>query len=194
MLTEKRPSTKKYAVLLLSFIALLTLTLISSVYALQGINYVVDVTPEPVADSFEKAVVDYEVSESEGGVYTITNTGNVPIYIRVAVKSVWANENDLIHYTTPEMKVVVGSDAWYYTSIGFYYNKVPVQVGESATITVTHDDVQDPPPPSYALRLNLVIEAIQGDDGVAFEQAWGNVDTVPNAGAANDDTNWSKEY
>ncbi len=94
---------------------------------------------------------------------TVTNTGNVPANIRVAVVANWSNDTG-IHYTQPMLNYT--STDWTPQDDILYYNSV-VSVGGSATLNFTSSGDQ---PDGYTLQIQALAEAIQEN---AAADAWG---------------------
>ena len=96
----------------------------------------------------------------------VTNTGNVPANIRVAVVANWSNYTG-IHYTQPQ--VVIGRDAgWTYNSAdGFYYYNTTVGANQTVTLPI---NVTGTAPDGYTLQIQALAEAIQEN---AAADAWG---------------------
>lgn len=111
------------------------------------------------ASYFTVGRVTCSVTPGENGTYTITNTGNVEAYIRVAVVA-----------NTVENDVIVGNGDVNVTSSGctkhtdgFYYSNGLVEVGGSVSLTVmAGSDVQ----------VTVLAEALQPN---AAQDAWGYV-------------------
>lgn len=94
---------------------------------------------------------------------TVTNTGNVPACVRVAVVANWVND-DGIHYTQPTLTCT--SDDWTKNDGIYYYNSV-VPVDGYVTLSFTSDDTA---PDGYTLQIQALAEAIQEN---AAAEAWG---------------------
>lgn len=98
----------------------------------------------------------------------VTNTENVPAYVRVAVVANWVSDTDpnAIHYTQPQ--VGVGSDAgWTYNSVdGFYYYNASVGANQAVTLPIY---VTGTAPDGYKVQIQALAEAIQSN---AAADAW----------------------
>ena len=100
---------------------------------------------------------------------TVTNTGNVPANIRVAVVANWVSDTDpnAIHYTQP----LVGTDAtgnWTpNTSDGFYYYNG--EVSSLGSVTFALDPSIAGTLAGYHLQIQALAEAIQAN---AAADAW----------------------
>ena len=100
---------------------------------------------------------------SDNSSVTVTNSGNVPAYVRVAVVANWVNDTG-IHYTQPTL--TYNSNGWTQKGDIHYCNSV-VPVGGQVTLTFTSDGSA---PSGYHLQIQALAEAIQTN---AVSDAWG---------------------
>ena len=165
-------SARISAVVLPIIFILLCATVLSSVYATNSIRYTNDRTQEPVADSFEAAVVTCEVVKGNDGAYTVTNTGNVAVYLRVLIAANWVNADGSVHYRKPVIAVET-DETWLIADDGYVYYKIPLEPEEYVTLTVAHNDNTDPCPVNTVLDINFIAEVIQSKPSGAIQDAWG---------------------
>ena len=118
--------------------------------------------------------VECTVKDNGNNTYTITNTGTVDAYIRVAVDAEWSTDTEdtvVVYFEEPNFSVALSTDeAKDYSLIekdGFYYITDVVAVNEEVSITVTTNDSNE----GYKFSANVVAEAIQGQTAAA-EDAW----------------------
>ena len=123
--------------------------------------------------------VSCTVTNKGNNIYTITNTGTVDAYIRVAVDAEWSNDgsndgsNDVVvYFEEPNYSVALSDGSTNNTLIKqgeFYYLKDVVAAGGEVTIKVTPVKETNG---DYKFVANVVAEAIQGQTAAA-EYAWG---------------------
>ncbi len=164
-------SIRANAVLLPVLFVVLCAMVLSSVYAFNSIRYTNDRIYEPVTDSFEAAIVSCNVVKGDDGVYTVTNTGNVSVYLRIKVVSNWVNSNGSLHYIKPVVNVELNED-WFVAENGYQYYKYSLGIGEAVSLTVAHDENTDPGPVNTTLDINFIAEVIQSKPSDAVEDAW----------------------
>ena len=128
------------------------------------IAYLIDVT-ETVEDTFIPANVVCSVSES-GGLYTVTNEGNIPVYIRVAVIVNATDSTDPSKLTWDSnfsYLIAPNADKWQLYE-GYYYYKGKLAVRDFVDlIQYTKSGTQ----------IQILAEAIQATPDEAAKTAWG---------------------
>lgn len=149
-------------------------------YTLSAIDANVTVTDEVTSSNVKQNV-------------EVTNTGNVPIYVRAAIIGNWADENGAFinEVWNPEVHGTFVKDAgnnWVYNNNdGYYYYKYQVPVGEDTigklftSYTVkTYDAIKtaeptvNPDVKNGHLEMRIIVQAIQaskliGADGSTFK-------------------------
>lgn len=98
---------------------------------------------------------------------TVSNTGNVPAYIRLAVIANWVSDTNpnAIHYTQPQVSTSNGAE-WTLNN-GFYYYNTTIEANQAVTLPIC---VNGTAPNGYKLQVQALAEAIQEN---AAADAWG---------------------
>lgn len=164
---------KKWIILTISLILLLSLAVgIALSYIITGTS--------PIENIFEPAHVACAVEEDLNGQKSIKNTGNTPIYARVAIVINWQSdaEDAEIHAKAPKEGVdytitlssdplwVKGADGYWYYCKSIEPNAVTPPLIEAIT-PITQA------PTGYSLSAEILTSAIQATPLDAVEQAWG---------------------
>lgn len=145
--------------------------------------YIVTQTGD-VTNSFAPSSVTCQVNSD----CSVTNTGDIPAYIRASYAVNWVDGSGNIRGVPPaygvNYTIGTGSNWTYNEADGFYYYLSPVAVNAAVNAPVTLGQGTDSSVPAgYSLRLTVVAEAIQADgdtDGdantaagiPAWENAW----------------------
>ena len=169
----KKRIPKKVLSLVISLALILLLTVGGTV------AYVV-IKTQTVRNAFQNTYVDSRVNVN-GDVVDVTNTGNIPAYIRASIAVNWVDENGNVRGIAPtvtDYALQINEEAWYQDpATGFYYCISQVAPGQVTADLVTAVTLQTEAPQGYELRLEVVAEAIQAQgetDGTpAFQDAWG---------------------
>lgn len=161
-------SRKKTAALLVSLVLVLTAVLGAT------IAYLSSETPS-VTNTFEPASVSCRIEETfnEGNTaktgVTVTNTGNIPAYIRVAVVANNVDESGNLLAGTPEITISLGAD-WVKSGNYYYYTKAVAPDAVTGNLLDSNIDLNNK-------QVTIFAEAIQAGgtkDGVkAVKNAWG---------------------
>ena len=118
----------------------------------------------------------------------ITNTGDIPAYIRVKVVVTWKDKDDNVYGAAPAPGTdytwqIPGTD-WVKDSDGFYYYTKPVPAGEKTSVLLTAcQPVAGRAPAGYSLSVDIHAQAIQAEPTTAVTSAWNNVTAVGTDGA-----------
>ena len=126
----------------------------------------VKVTPE-VTEDFDKKVKNN---------VQITNTGDIPAYIRVKVVVTWKDAQDNIYGAAPVLGTdytwTSGSDKWFLKD-GFYYYSEPVAAKGTTGVLFTECKPYDGKAPAgYSLSVDIHAQAIQAEPAAAVQEAW----------------------
>ena len=108
----------------------------------------------------------------------ITNTGDIPAYIRVKVVVTWKDEHGNVYGAAP----VLGTDyTWtmpknskWFLKGGFYYYSEPVAAQGTTEILFTGCKLMDgvKAPEGYSLSVDIHAQAIQAEPANAVTEAW----------------------
>lgn len=135
--------------------------------------------PDPITNEFTPASVTCEVNETfENGVkknVSISNTGNVPAYIRAFVVVNFQNSNGEVLATAPEegkdYTVTWAESGWIKGQDGFWYYASAVAPGRNTTNLIESASVISAPD-SFNLNIRVIASAIQAEPVTAVDQAW----------------------
>ena len=148
-------------------------------------TFVMGTVPPQVTESF-----DHQVKKD----VAVTNTGNIPAYIRVALVFTWQEgegENAKVVGTPvdPEEDLVIdwGDSGW--IKIGdYYYYTQPVAAGATTSNLIDSATVKDDPATNgYHMNLQVIADSIQANPTSVVKEQWGVM--VDENGAITDSTN-----
>lgn len=155
------------------------------------VAYLIDQTGS-ITNTFTPANVTPHINEDFNGSVKndvkITNTGDIPAYIRVKVVVTWKDEHGNVYGAAPVLGTdytwqIPGTD-WVKGSDGFYYYTKPVPAGEKTSVLLTAcQPVAGRAPAGYSLSVDIHAQAIQAEPTTAVTSAWNNVTAVGTDGA-----------
>lgn len=150
---------KRRTVMILAVVLLLTCTVGGT------LAYFMDF--ESSASHLSIGKVDCSATIGDDKIITVTNTGNVPAYIRVKVLASWVSntETNAIYYTQPTLTIT--ADGWTHRNDGFYYYNATVAAGDSVTLSF---EVPSEKPEGCSVKVDVLAEAIQVNTAA---DAWG---------------------
>ena len=170
--SRRRKSRSKATLLLASLLMILAVGVFGS------LAYLVDTSAE-VTNTFIPGKVDPGIEEQfDGSVkenVVITNTGNVPAYIRAMIVVTWVDEKNNVLLEKP----VQGTDytmsgpvtGWQKGSDGYYYWSEKVSEGEATGNLITECE-QLAQKEGYSLSVEILTQSIQADPKTAVESVW----------------------
>ena len=127
---------------------------------------------EPIVNEFVPPVLDISIS---GNGNTMTNTGDIPVYVRAAIVVTWVSESD--PNTVLALEPVEGDDytieledSWFVGSDGFYYYES--SLGNSASAVLIDRVLQHKEKVGYKLSVQVVSSAIQAMPADAVNESW----------------------
>ena len=135
---------------------------------------------EDVANQFEYGKVSCQVDETfANGTKSdvkITNTGNIPAYIRAKVVVTWKDADGNVYGKAPassDYSITYGSE-WTQGTDGYYYYNTPVDANGStpALITECKKTADAAAPEGYDLSVEIIADAIQSQPANARTEAW----------------------
>lgn len=172
---KNRTASTRMLVLAIALILILSCTIMGT------LMFLVDKTDE-VKNVFTPSNVSTEITEEFNGTIkknvNITNTGNIPVYVRV----------NLVTYRVSESGTKIGGTAtipdftlgtgWFKGNDGFYYYEAKVQAGEKPENPLIGEPgitlVEKYPDADGGKQVIEVMgEAIQADPATAVQEAWG---------------------
>lgn len=151
--------------------------------------FLVDKTGD-VKNTFTAANVSTEINEKFDGVtksnVNITNTGDIPVYVRVNLVTYRVNESGDRIGGTATIPGFNPGEGWFKGNDGFYYYKNKVQPGEAPEKPLIGD-------PGITLKayedadggkqvIEVMGEAIQAEPASAVEEAWPAVEVDTSSG------------
>ena len=132
---------------------------------------------DPVVNTFTPATVRADITEGVQGKtkesVIITNTGDIPAYIRAAVVINWVDDDGNVCASVPdEATYTLSVQSGWVEGGNYYYYTQPVAANGSAPnlLTATEGDTV---PTGYHLQVTILAEAIQSTPDTAIEEAWG---------------------
>lgn len=137
-----------------------------------------------VQNSFAPSYVTCSVNDD----YSVTNTSDIPAYIRASYAVNWMDGRGNIRGVGPadtDYTLSIGSD-WTKGADGFYYYLRPVAVGGTVSAPFTMSPGTTSAPDGYSLTLTVTAEAIQAagdtdDTSVpAYKNAWPDAPVLGN--------------
>ena len=150
----KRKMPEKKAIAFLVAIIVLSVITISTTLA-----YIV-VKTNSIKNIFTPPIVDVEIGTDVEGNF-VQNTGDVPVYARVAVVATWVDDNGQTYSQAPDVEITL-KDGWTKGNDGFYYLKSKLEPDMSST-PIESISVTDPtnPPAGYTLKVQILASVIQ---------------------------------
>lgn len=175
-INKNRTASTRMLVLAIALILILSCTIMGT------LMFIVDKTDE-VKNVFTPSNVSTEITEEFNGTIkknvNITNTGNIPVYVRVNLVTYRVSESGTKiggTATIPDFTLGVG---WFKGNDGFYYYEAKVQAGESpenpligkpGITLVKYEDVD-----GGKQVIEVMGEAIQAEPATAVQEAWSAV-------------------
>ena len=158
--------TKKSLMLLISVALLLTFAVSGTVaYLVAGTEKVTNTfTPADVEITVTDTVEDYVKYRP-----TITNDGDIPVYVRVAVVAYWEKENQIVASWNEDLTSVLNS-GWVKKDDGYYYYTQPVAAGGSAVLFERYEQ-PTPPVEGVHLEMTIIAQAVQTEPAQALTDA-----------------------
>ena len=145
------------------------------------VAYLIDQTGS-IMNTFTPANVTPHIDEEFNGSVKndvqITNSGDIPAYIRVKVVVTWKDKDDNVYGAAPkadeDYNWTSGSDKWFLKD-GFYYYSEPVAAKGTTEILFTDCKLKDgvKAPEGYSLSVDIHAQAIQAEPTTAVKSAWG---------------------
>ena len=133
-------------------------------------------------DSTEDSFGPSKVQISFKGYDNVTNTGDVPVYMRALAVANWISTEDE-HTIAAEKPVALvdfyidfNESGWFLASDGFYYRRKPLAPDEDIHLIATAYQINEKT--GYEFRLELLTSGIQAEPVDAVEEAWPAVKTV----------------
>ena len=127
-------------------------------------------------DTYDNTFIPPITRISLEGYDDITNTGNIPVYVRTIAVVNWHSLEDehTILSEVPEhgvdYDVTNVTDGWFLASDGFFYYEKPLQPGESVAIFTKAEQLREKA--GYELRIQLLSSSIQATPSDAINAAW----------------------
>lgn len=144
------------------------------------VAYLIDQTGS-ITNTFTPAKVTPHINEDFNGSVKndvqITNTGDIPAYIRVKVVVTWKDAQGNVYGTAPKADEdytwTSGSNKWFLKN-GFYYYSEPVAAKGTTDVLFTEcKPLAGRAPEGYNLSVDIHAQAIQAEPTTAVTSAWG---------------------
>ena len=145
------------------------------------VAYLIDQTGS-ITNTFTPAKVtpriDENFNDSVKKNVQITNSGDIPAYIRVKVVVTWKNGND-VYGVAPKLGTdytwTMPENSKWFLKGGFYYYSEPVAAKGTTEILFTDCKLKDgvKAPDGYKLSVDIHAQAIQAEPTMAVKSAWG---------------------
>ena len=174
---QKQFSTKKRSTALLASLLLLLTCLVGTTVA-----YLFDVS-SPIINIFTPSAVSCQVNEEsfendvKADVY-ITNTSNIPAYIRAAIVITWQDHDGNVYAVSPvsgqDYEIEINGTDWTYEG-GYYYYKSDVPANGDTTPLINYcTPITGQAPIGYGLNVEILGSAIQADGmgATSGQEAW----------------------
>ena len=169
--SRRRKSRNKATLLLASLLMILAVGVFGS------LAYLVDTSAE-VTNTFIPGKVDPGIEEQFNGSVkenvVITNTGNVPAYIRAMIVVTWVDEENNVLLEKPVQGTdytMTGPATGWLKEDGYYYWSEKVSEGE-ATGNLINKCEQLTQKEGYSLSVEILTQSIQADPKTAVESVW----------------------
>ncbi len=170
---SRRRKTKSKASLLLA-----SLLLILAVGVFGSISYLID-TSNVVTNTFIPGDVDPGIKEEFNGLLkqdvVITNTGNVPAYVRAMIVVSWVDTEGNVLSEVPvegtdyEMTI---SNQWKSSGEYYYWNGT-VTAGGKTGVLIHECAPKGEGKEGYSLSVEILTQSIQAEPAQAVIEAWG---------------------
>ena len=129
-----------------------------------------------VENTFEPGFVPPTINETFNGQektnVSVTNSGNVPAYIRAAVIINWVDDEGNI-IAEPEdhnYEGPIGGTDWVESSDGYYYYTKPVAPGGSTSVLIK--SIKPTSGSKYALQVDIAAQTIQAVPSSVVAEKW----------------------
>ena len=157
--------------------ALLALAVLLVLACSVGVTYAyLQVAAEPVTASFTPGSAACGVVQNADGGYTVQNTGNTPVYVRVSVAYAPKSDGIFSAASLPTTSVSA-ADGWALGKDGCWYYVNPVQTNGSTAPFIVAVTSAGEGALSYASAA-VMAECVQSAPAAAVNAAWGNYVSV----------------
>ena len=151
---------KKLITLLVCITLLLTLPVSGTV------AFLID-KPAGITNTFRRVRVQIEVTDTVSSYTkqspTITNTGDVDVYVRAVVAAFWVKDGSIVgSWNEAEYPALILNDGWSRAG-GFYYYADPIAPGESAVLFASYAQPANPPVAGAHLEMDVIAQAVQAE-------------------------------
>ena len=182
MYQKKHDNKKAFTRIKRSTVLLTSLILLVTCLVGTTVAYLFDLT-DPIINIFTPSSVSCQVNEErfENDVKTnvyITNTGNIPAYIRAAIVITWKDNNGNVYAVSPisgqDYNIVINQTDWIFEG-GFYYytDDIPAE-SSTEPLIIRCTPVEGKAPAGYGLNVEILGSAIQanGMGATNAKDAW----------------------
>ncbi len=129
---------------------------------------------DPLTNEFKDSYVSCKVEQESGGAYNVTNTSDIPAYIRATVVVTWQDTDGNVYYKKPEC-IIAPTGFTFRAEDGYYYCTSPIAASTLAGSFYVHTEETVE---GYTLKVEVLAQAIQADgkdssDKSPVTLAWG---------------------
>ena len=171
--SRRRRVMRNRAILVIAVAAL-----VCALGAAGAVAFLIDTT-NPVENTFDPSKVTCAVKEpgwTDGASVkenvSVTNTSNIPAYIRVALVANYADADGNLSPVNPAYTLRWNETDWYLAADGYYYCKAAVAPGADTPVLI-HSCSAEGVPAGYHFELQVIASAIQSAPFDAVSEAWG---------------------
>ena len=172
--SRRRRVMRNRAILVIAVAAL-----VCALGAAGAVAFLIDNTA-PVKNAFTPSKVECEVKEPdwtddvsvEKKNVSVTNTSNIPAYIRVALVANYADADGNLSPVNPAYTLIWNENDWYLAADGYYYCKAAVAPGDDTPVLIRSCSAEGVPA-GYHFELQVIASAIQSAPFDAVSEAWG---------------------
>ena len=171
--SRRRRVMRNRAILVIAVAAL-----VCALGAAGAVAFLIDTT-NPVENAFVPSKVTCAVKEpgwTDGDSVkenvSVTNTSNIPAYIRVALVANYADADGNLSPVNPAYTLRWNETDWYRAADGYYYCKNAVAPGADTPVLIRSCSAEGVPA-GYHFELQVIASAIQSAPFDAVSEAWG---------------------
>lgn len=173
---QRKPTKKKYSkksIVLMISVIVLVLGIVGASLAYFAAH------ADPKTNEIAMATVSCAVTGDFDQDVAVQNTGSADAYIRAAIVVNWVDEAGNVYGQLPVAGIdyyfgLDLDDGWFDGGDGYYYYSTAVVAGGTTNVLIdTCVQWSSAPAEGYALRVEVLAQAIQSRPADAVEESWG---------------------